>query len=112
MAQPYVRTLSAVAISNACPLDHFSMPFHVGIAVAITTGPATYSVEFTLDDPKNASDAQGTGLVWFTHATLAAQTANATGNFAFPVRAARLNVTALTAGSVTMTVIQAGGGPR
>jgi len=36
------------------------------------------------------------------------ETTNQDGNYAFPVRAIRLNVTAWTSGTATLTVIQAG----
>lgn len=104
---PQVKTLAAVAISAACPLDHYENPFNLSLAVVIAT-TATAKVQYTLDDPASASDSSGTGLTWFDHATLTAITASAVGNIAFPVRAVRLNVTAWTAGNVTMTVLQAG----
>lgn len=107
MAQPYVRTLGAVATSAACPLDTFRNPFNVSLALDFT-GTATAKVQYTLDDPALASDAQGTGLTWFDHATLAGVTSDTPGNIAFPVRAVRLVVTAWTSGSVVMTAIQAG----
>ena len=44
------------------------------------------------------------------HATLAALTASANGNYAFPPRACRLAVTSYTAGYVDLTVIQGHGG--
>lgn len=42
----------------------------------------------------------------FPHAYLTALTAKADGNYAFPVWATRVNVTAYTAGSVTLEVVQ------
>ena len=45
---------------------------------------------------------------WYTHATLVNKTASGEGNYAFPVSAIRLNVTAYTSGSATMNVLQAG----
>jgi len=44
----------------------------------------------------------------FTHATLTGQTVRQTGNFAFPVRACRLQVTAYTSGVATLEIIQGG----
>ncbi len=43
----------------------------------------------------------------FPHATLAAQTAAGDGNYAFPVQATRLNVTAYSAGKASLIVNQA-----
>lgn len=106
---PIVKSLSAAATTSALPLDHFRNPFNVAIAVALSNTPTlTYSVEYTLDDPAMATTSAGAGLTWFSHATLAGQTASAVGNIAFPVRAVRLNVTSYTAGTATITVIQAG----
>lgn len=44
----------------------------------------------------------------FVHSTLAAKTANADGNIAYPVQAVRLRLTSWVAGYVTMLVNQAG----
>jgi hypothetical protein len=107
MAQPYVRTLAAVAVSNACPHDHAHTPFNLSLDL-VFTGTATAKVQYTLDDLATATDAQGSNLTWFDHATLTGAVANAVGNIAFPVRATRLNVTAWTSGNVTMTALQAG----
>jgi hypothetical protein len=96
-----------VGISAACPLSHVNDPFNSTQAL-VFTGTATAKVQFTLDDPTGASDAQGSNLTWFDHATLTGISANTVGNIAFPVRAIRLNVTAWTSGSVTMTVLTAG----
>jgi hypothetical protein len=78
-------------------------PFAVGMGVVVT-GTVTYTVQHTFDDPFSS-----TGLVtWFNHPTLATLSANGDSNYAFPVRAIRLNVSAVTGGSATLTVIQAG----
>lgn len=42
----------------------------------------------------------------FDHSSLTGKTANADGNYAYPVSAIRLNVTAYTSGKVTLTAIQ------
>lgn len=44
----------------------------------------------------------------FDHDVLIAQTTSQDGNYAFPVRACRLNVTAFTSGVAVFTVMQAG----
>ena len=105
--RPVTVTVSAVEASAVIPLDHYQSPSTVAIGVKITTGPATYTVQHTFDDPFDPNFSAGSAT-WYPHATLAAQTANADGNYAYPPRAVRLNVTALTAGSVTMTVNPAG----
>lgn len=75
-------------------------PFNVGFGVVVT-GTVTYSVQHTFDDP-------ATGFTtWFSHPTVAAETANADGNYAFPVTGIKLLVSAGT-GSATLNLIQAG----
>jgi hypothetical protein len=44
----------------------------------------------------------------FDHEVMSSKTANEDGNYAFPVCAVRLNVTAYTAGRATLTVLQGG----
>lgn len=44
---------------------------------------------------------------WNTHETMGALTASANGNLEYPVGCVRLTATALTGGTVTLTVVQA-----
>jgi len=102
------KTVSEVGVSAPIPLDTYLTPFSVGLAVVISAGGGlTYTVEHTFDDvfAKGYVPAAGT---WFPHASLAALTATSNGNYAFPITAARLNVTAYTSGSATFTALQAG----
>lgn len=98
-------------ISAPVMLDHFRNPFNVSVAGEILVGAANWTIQHTFDDlqlPDRARDvpspAEGSGL-WFDHASLAGETTNGDGNYAFPVEAVRLVV---TAGTVKMTVTQAG----
>jgi len=61
-----------------------------------------------MDDPfrRDYQTDFNTDGVWFDTTGLSALTANAQGNIFFPVRAIRLNVTAFTSGSVTLTILQ------
>lgn len=97
------RTLSAAGTSTAIPMDTYSDPFNVGVAV-VMTGTLTYSVEHTFDDIFNSAVTP----TWFANTGLSAKTTSSDGNYAYPVRAIRLNITSFTSGSATMTVIQAG----
>lgn len=81
-------------------LDINKNPFQVSF-VADVTGTATYSVQHTLHSVDG-----GTPTV-FDHPDVTAATADADGNYAFPVVAVRVHVTS-GAGSVQLTVIQAG----
>ena len=59
------------------------------------------------DIPADAPGFNPATATWFSHATVVAATANADGNYAFPVRGIRVNLTAGT-GSVVATLLQAG----
>lgn len=106
--RPVTVTVSSQAASQPIPLDHYQGPFNVGVGVALSAGATlTYSVEHTFDDVWAAGFNPATA-VWFSNSGLAAKTTSLDGNYAFPVTAVRLNVTAYTSGNATMTVIQAG----
>jgi hypothetical protein len=96
-------TVSSVAASQPVPMGIHVTPFNVGFGVVVT-GTVTYNVEHTFD---NIYDPTVTPT-WFQHSTVTAQSTNKDSNYAFPVRAIRLNVTANTAGTATLTLIQAG----
>jgi hypothetical protein len=99
------QTVTGVGVSNPVPLDNYISPFNVGFGNAVT-GTATYSIQHTFDDVFAAGFNPSTA-VWYNHPTVAAQTTNMDGNYAFPVAAVRLNLTS-GSGSVTTTFIQAG----
>lgn len=108
MARPVRVTLGAVAVSNPIPLNNYSTPFNVGIGCDVSAGGSlTYTVEHTFDDVFAATFTPATAT-WFPTTGLSAQTTDQNGNYSAPVVACRLNVTAWTSGTVTMTVIQAG----
>lgn len=99
--RPVRIAAAAPGNSTPVPLDVNVTPFSVGMAVVIS-GTATYTVQFTFDDP-NAP------VTWFnsTDTAVVNATASAMSNISFPVRAVRLSVAAVT-GSVTLTLVQAG----
>lgn len=78
-------------------------PFNVSAAVVLVgSSTGTYGVEFTLDDVNDPTITP----VWFNDANLpTGQTANGVTNYAFPVRAIRINIAAVS-GSIRFTVIQ------
>jgi hypothetical protein len=82
------------------PVDFARNPFNASVSVVVT-GTVTYDVEHTFD---NVFDTTITPTA-FKHATLVSQTANGNSNYAFPIRAVRLNVTAGT-GSAALTWMQ------
>jgi hypothetical protein len=108
MARPVRVTVSSAASSNVIPLNTYGDPFNVGIGCDVSAGASlTYTVQHTFDDVQSKTFSPSTAT-WFSNSTIVAQTADKDGNYAYPVTAVRLTVTAWTSGSVTMTVIQAG----
>lgn len=102
--RPQTVTVSSQTASAWIPVNHRAEPgFGIGIGVTMT-GTLTYSVEHTFDDIQDPTVTP----IAFSHSTIAGKTVNADGNYAFPVRAVRLNVTAYTSGSATMTLLQFG----
>lgn len=93
-------TQTGVGTSVWIPVDNKQACFGIGFG-CVVSGSATYSIEHTFDDIQNASVTPTA----FTHTSVANKTANQDGNYAFPIRAMRINVTAGT-GSVTITVLQ------
>jgi hypothetical protein len=75
-------------------------PFNVGFGVLVT-GTVNYTVQHTFDDPAVGFS------TWFPHPTIASQSANADGNYAFPVTGIRLTVNS-GGGTATLKLIQAG----
>ena len=98
--RPQVFTQSNIGTTAWIPLDYKQSPFNVGFGVVVT-GTVTYDIEHTFEDVFDSSITPTA----FKHATLVSQTANKDGNYAFPIRAVRVNVTAGT-GSVTVTLLQ------
>ena len=86
-------------------MDQYISPFNVSVAI-VPTDTATYTVQHTFDDPF-ATDFTPATAVWFSHPDLTSESGNNDGNYAFPVRAIRLNVSAAD-NDVTFYVTQAG----
>jgi hypothetical protein len=101
--RPVRVIVTGVAVSSVIVPDYNSSPFNVGVGVQISA-TATYTVEHTFDDVFDPAFNPATA-VWIANTGLTAQTVNKDGNYAFPVRGIRLNVSAST-GSVTMTIMQ------
>ncbi len=75
-------------------------PFNVGFGV-IVTGTVNYTVQHTFDDPAVGFS------TWFSHPTVANETTNMDGNYAFPVTGIKLLVNSGD-GTATLKLIQAG----
>jgi hypothetical protein len=102
--RPVTISVTGVATSSIAPLDRLISPFNIGLG-AVVSGTVTYTIQHTFDDIYDSTVTP----TWFPHATLVNLTANADGNYAFPVRAIRINNTAGT-GTTTLTILQAGSG--
>ena len=104
--RPVVITQTGVGTTVPVTLNYRQSNFKVSIA-AVVSGTATYSIQHTFDDPADFATAAAYNLDadWFDHEFMEDLTATADGNYAFPVRATRLEVTVST-GSVKATWLQ------
>lgn len=108
--KPVTITVGSATVSVPVPVDYLLNPFSIGLGCVVSAGGVlTYKVQHSFDNPFAAAYDPATAT-WFDHATITGKTANQDGNYAFPVRAVRLNVTAYTGGNVTMTLVQSGVG--
>ena len=97
------KTVSGVGTSPTLPMDYRAQVFNVGFGCEVT-GTVTYSVQHTFDDIYNPAITP----VWFNHAFVNGVTTSMDGNYAFPIAAMRLNITAGT-GSVTINILSTSG---
>jgi hypothetical protein len=122
MGMPTVITQSGTGGSAIWFPDWMQSPFNIGIQCVATGGTIQFSVQHTLDniDVVNGG-AGGTGGVastpnaiastaatWIDNPGITLATATINGNYAFPVRAIRVQIQSSTAtGVVVTTFIQA-----
>ncbi len=109
---PYRVTLTGLSSTSGYPMyapDYAIRPFNIGIGCVVnSTGTQTFNVEHTFDYT-GSSVFISSNATWLQNSTISGATANITGDYAFPVSAIRLNVTAgASQGTVTMTLIEAG----
>jgi hypothetical protein len=97
-----VQTVSQTGAGNssAIVMNTNISPFNVGFCVD-ATGTVDYTVQHTFDDPSVGF------TLWFDHPTIAAQSTDKDGNYAFPVSGIRLKVNS-GGGSAVLKLIQAG----
>lgn len=106
--RPVRVTVSAHGASTPIPMDVNQDPFNASLAVTLSIGAVlTYTVEHTFDDVF-ANGFNPATATWFPNAGMASKTTSLDGNYVAPVTAIRLNITAYSEGSATLTVIQAG----
>ena len=98
--RPQVFSQTGTGTSAWIPLDYKQAPFNVGMGVVIS-GTVSADIEHTFDDVFNTTITPTA----FKNSTLTAVTANKDGNYAFPIRAVRINNTSGT-GTTTITLLQ------
>lgn len=86
--------------SSALVMNTNISPFNVGFGVTVS-GTVNYTVQHTFDDPAVGF------TTWFSHPTVASQSTNQDGNYAFPVTGIKLLVNS-GGGTATLELIQAG----
>ena len=106
--RPYTTpAVGSVTISAPVQIDWAEGDFNVGLSLNVT-GTNTSTVQVSLDDPNAvyATD-YNTDATWHDLANLTSLTASAAVSLVGPSRAVRLNMTAWTSGSATLTIVQA-----
>ena len=99
---------TSAGASAAVILDYYLTPGNIALQVTFpNSAVATTQVELTCDDPFATTFASSAN--WVQHPVLNTLTALSIDNLSIPARAVRLNNTAWTSGTPTLTVIQAGG---
>jgi len=98
--RPTQVSITGTGTTNWIPVDYKQNPFNIGLGIVVN-GTITYDIEHTFDDVLAA----GVTPTAFKHVSLTAQTTNKDGNYAFPIRAIRINNTAGT-GTTTLTILQ------
>lgn len=91
---------SGVGESVTRPMNLYQTPFNVSIGVTVSD-TVDYTIQHTFDDAFQTDD----GLTFFDHEDLAALTAAADGNYAFPVTGVRVKINSGT-GTVSVRLIQ------
>lgn len=97
-----VQTVSQTGVgsSDSLVMNTNISPFNVGFGVTVS-GTVDYTVQHTFDDPAVGF------TTWFSHPTVAGESTNQDGNYAFPVTGVKLLVNS-GSGSATLQLIQAG----
>lgn len=103
--RPIVLTVTGTGASSVSPMNLNTSPFNVGFGVVVT-GTINYTVQHTFDNVFSATF-DPTTATWFDHPTIASQSTNKDGNYAFPVAGIRLKTNS-GGGTAALTLLQAG----
>lgn len=108
--RPISVTVGSQDISSPIVINFEQANFKLGLYVSLTSGATlTYSIQHTADSPVDFSGEADyeANATWFNTTGLTGIIdVSGEGNIVVPVRAVRLNVTAFTDGSATLTVLQ------
>lgn len=103
-------TLSSVGTSNALILNSWAEATTVRVTLGSTTLTTNASIQATID----SSAQTGVSARWYAISTTAVTSANAdagvTYNLTTPVAGLRINSTALSSNTITLTALQSAGG--
>jgi len=100
------ETYTTTGTKGSWNCDPSITPFELSVAVTFVTGPVSYKLQYTYDnmDSALATDANAN---WFDSTAIPAGTATAKeAAFTSPITRIRLVIATLTAGSITMTMLQ------
>jgi hypothetical protein len=98
----HVQTHTTTGEKDAILVDQAQSPFNMSASVVVASGTATFGVQYTMDDLNDSSITP----FWFDDANIpAGSTASEATNYMFPIRAIRINISAIS-GSVRFTVLQ------
>lgn len=99
-------TYTTTGTKPSVDLDPSIAPFNASIACSVVTGPASYKLQYTLDDFSSPTKTDA-DAVWFDSVDIPAGTAtSAVASLAFPVSRIRLVIATLTAGSIRLQTQQ------
>lgn len=106
-----MRTVRTAALSSATTSPVIPADTHgflgATVAVIMSAGASmTAKVQYTVDDVSSSTFDPSTAT-WFDMSGMTALAASAAGGLASPVTGIRLNVTAYTSGTASMTVVSA-----
>jgi hypothetical protein len=103
--QSITTSVTGVGSSGVESVSYFTNPFNVGLA-AVLTGAATFTVQYSMDDPMDAGYVAANAN-WFPVTGLSAVSASTAAALTVPCRAVRVTISSGT-GTVTLYVQQAG----
>lgn len=104
--RPVTISQTGAGSTNPIPMDMYGNPFSVSLGVTVS-GTVNYTVQHTFDDVFATSYLPASGN-WYNHVSLAAQTGQLDGNYAYPVTAIRLTQNS-GSGTTTLRIHQSGG---